>query len=204
MCFITMFITLFLIIDAIGNIAPFLDILQNMDKKRYWKTVAIEMSIALGFMLSFYFLGEWLLDLLQLSEITVYIASGIILFLAALGVIYPTDKSVRVSSKKHQQRPFIVPLAVPLIAGPPLLATIILYSHIGESIVCSLGAIVAAWAASAIILLLGRYIFKWIGANGLIALERLFALILVIMATQRVMQGVKLFVVHHVTPVIGS
>lgn len=194
MCFITMFITLFLIIDAIGNIAPFLDILKKVDKKRYWTVVTREMGIALIFMLFFHFFGDPLLDVLQVSEITVWIASGIILFLAAIGVLYPSDKSVRIASKKHESDPFIVPLAVPLIAGPPLLATIILYAHNSDDQLCNLAAIISAWALSAIILLSGRTIQRLIGNNGLIALERLFALILVIMATQRIMQGVKLFV----------
>jgi Multiple antibiotic transporter len=193
MCFITMFITLFLIMDAIGNINPFLDILKHVDKRRYWKIVGREMLIALGFMLFFHVFGDPLLDLLNLSEITVWIASGIILFIAALGVIYPTDKSVRVSSKRHSQEPFIVPLAVPLVAGPALLATIILFAHIEENQLCSFLSILAAWAASSLILLSGRTIHRWVGNNGLLALERLFALILVIMATQRIMQGIKLF-----------
>jgi multiple antibiotic resistance protein len=188
-----MFITLFLIIDAFGNVNPFLDILKHVDRKRYWIVVSREMLIALGFMLFFHFFGDWLLDILQLSEITVWIASGIILFIAALGVIYPTDKSVRISSKRHQQEPFIVPLAVPLVAGPALLATIILYAHIQEDPICSLLAIISAWALSSFILLSGRTLHRWIGNNGLLALERLFALILVIMATQRIMLGIKLF-----------
>lgn len=192
-CFIPMFITLFLIIDSIGNINPFLDILKSVDKKRYWSIVGREMFIALGFMLFFHFFGDLLLDILSLSDITIWIASGIILFIAALGVIYPSEKSVRVSSKRIGQDPFIVPLAVPLVAGPALLATIILYAHINESQLCSLIAIFAAWAVSSFILLSGRTIHRWVGDNGLLALERLFALILVIMATQRIMQGVKLF-----------
>ena len=199
MCFITMFITLFLIIDSIGNINPFLDILKNVDKRRYWNIVGREMLIALGFMLFFHFFGDLLLDVLSLSEITIWIASGIILFIAALGVIYPSDKSIRVSSKRIPQEPFIVPLAVPLVAGPAVLATIILYAHINEDQWCSLISIVAAWAVSAVILLCGRTIHRWVGDNGLLALERLFALILVIMATQRIMQGIKLFTTTYIT-----
>lgn len=197
MCFLTMFITLFLIIDAFGNVNPFLDILKHVDRRRYWTVVSREMLIALAFMLFFHFFGDWLLNVLKLSEITIWLASGIILFIAALGVIYPTEKSVRISSKKHQQEPFIVPLAVPLVAGPSLLATIILYAEIQEDTFCSLLAIVAAWALSSIILLFGRSLHRWIGNNGLLALERLFALVLVIMATQRIMQGIKLFTITY-------
>lgn len=156
--------------------------------------VSREMLIALVLMSVFYFFGEWLLNVLALSEITVWIASGIILFIAALGVIYPSDKSIRVSTRKHPNEPFIFPLAVPLVAGPALLATLILYSHIQEDPICSLTSILCAWALSTLILLSGRSVHRWIGNNGLLALERLFALILVIMATQRIIQGIKLFI----------
>lgn len=190
-CAITMFITLFLIIDAIGNVSSFIDILDHLDRKKYWLTVAREMFFALILMFIFNFLGSFLLDVLNVTVPTVWIASGVILFLAALSVLYPSERSPRLSSKKHPE-PFIVPLAVPLIAGPAVLASIILYSQIYTDPLCRVASILGAWGLSALILFFGRHLYRFLGPNGLLALERLFALVLVIMATQRVMKGIKL------------
>lgn len=196
MGFFTVFITLFLIIDAIGNLSSFVEILKGKSTKEWIRTLLIEMGIALLVMLFFDFVGDWLLDFLGVSEIAVWITSGIILFLFALSVLYPGEKSPRISSKRHEI-PFIVPLAIPLVAGPALLATIVLFAHIYPDPLMRIEAIFLAWLLSAVLLLSGRFIHRIIGANGLLALERLFALILVIMAVQRVMQGIKEFVLFY-------
>ncbi len=189
-CSLTIFFTLFLMMDAIGNIASFVEVLSHVDKKRYGLVVLREMAIALGFLLFFYFVGPFLLEAVNASEITVLISSGMILFLFALSVLYPSDKNIRLQVKGGSD-PFIVPLAIPLIAGPALLATISLYA--ATACPATLEAIFLAWAASSVILLTGRFWQRILGKGGLMALERLFALILVMLAVQRIMMGLKLF-----------
>lgn len=187
-----MFFTLFLMMDAIGNIGSFLEVLKPVDKRRYWWVVGREMLIALGFMLFFNFVGAYILEAVNASETAVLISSGMILFIFAIGVLYPSEKNIR-SQLKAGDEPFIVPLAVPLIAGPALLATISLYAVTEPSCVSRLEAIFLAWVLSAAILLSGRFWQRVLGNSGLMALERLFALVLVMLATQRIIMGLKLF-----------
>lgn len=193
-----MFITLFLTMDAIGNISSYLKVLEHVDKRRYWWIVCREMLFALGFMLLFNFLGPFMIDAIGASEITVRLTSGLILLLFAISVIYPSEKNIRLQLEGIKD-PFILPLAVPLTAGPALLATVSLFAMIEPSQICRLEAILWAWALSVVILLSGRFLQRILTNNGLLAMERLLALVLVMLATQRIMQGVKLFFTTYVT-----
>ena len=191
-CFGTMFVTLFLMIDAVGNTASFYEVMSGVKPERYWWVLCRELSIALAFMLAFSLLGEGLLHYLEVSEITVRLTAGLILFIFASGVLFASPRNIRLQVKAGEE-PFIVPLAVPMMAGPAVLATIMLYSEIEENIFCQYMAILMAWFFSALVLLSNKFLVRIFGKNGLIALERLLALILVMLAIQRVMEGIELF-----------
>ena len=183
---------LFLIMDPLGNVNSYLTLVKDMPAKRKRKVLIREMLIALGVMLLFSFIGEYLFHVLEISEKTVYIGSGVILFLIALKILFPTIDSPRANLPAGE--PFIVPLAIPLIAGPSLLATIMLFSHLEPSVPVMLAAIFSAWLASTLILYFAPRIEKTIGANGLMASERLMGMVLVLIAIQRILEGVQQFV----------
>ncbi|CCB86769.1 MULTISPECIES: MarC family protein [Parachlamydia] len=185
-------LVLFLIMDPLGNIGSFREMLKRIDPKKQKIIIMREMLIALFTMLVFNFLGEVIFEYLQVTETTVQISSGIILFLAALKILFPSKDSPR--SNLPQEEPFIIPLAIPLVAGPSLLATIMLYAHMETSVPLMLGSIFIAWGLASIILLFSNRLYTVLGNNGLVAFEKLMGMVLILLAIQRFLEGVENFV----------
>lgn len=188
----TLIVILFVIMDPIGNISYFLQMVNKLPAKRIRWIVFREMLIALALMLVFNFLGEFIFLILQLDNPTVEIASAVILFLTAIKILFPDSNSLR--AHLPQGEPFIIPLAVPLIAGPSLLATIMMLAHLESSQPAMLIAILIAWSAALIILLFARQLQRLLGPSGLIAGEKLMGMLLVMLAIQRGMEGVQEFI----------
>jgi multiple antibiotic resistance protein len=164
---------------------------KDLNPMRHHLIIFREMLIALGIMIGFYFLGDYVLDFLKLSESSVRLASGLILFLIAIKILFPSQTSLRANLPKGE--PFIFPLAVPLIAGPGLMATIMLFSNLESSRPIMLPAIVIAWLASVIILYFSGSIKRLLGNNGLMASERLIGMVLVLLSVQRFLEGILVF-----------
>lgn len=184
--------TLFLIMDPLGSVSSFLSLVKEIPKKRQRWIVIREMLIALAAMLLFNEIGEYIFHILHISDVVVYLSSGLILFLVALKILFPTVDSPRANLPEGE--PFITPLAIPFIAGPALLATIMLYAHEEESYLLMIAAIFAAWIAASLVLLLARFFQRILGANGLNACERLMGMILILLAIQRFTDGIRLFI----------
>lgn len=184
-------LVLFLIMDPIGSISSYLSLVNDIDKKRQKWVIIREMLIALLFMLGFNLLGEYIFTLLELSQTTVTLSSGLILFLVAIKILFTAPDSPRANLPKGE--PFVFPLAIPLIAGPSLLATIMLYAHLETHQIVMLEAIGLSWLLSVIILFFAAPIKKYLTSNGLIACERLVGMVLVLMAVQRILEGIFLF-----------
>lgn len=184
---------LWLLMDPIGNIPLFVSILKDIDPKRQIKIIFRELIIALVIIIIFYFIGEALLGFLNIGMPSLLISGGIILFLIALKMIFPSRRDPDV--EMHQDKePFIVPLAVPLVAGPAVLAAVILYSgQHKQDFMLPLCSIVVAWAASTLILLTSGFWKRVLGWRGLIALERLMGLILTLIAVQMFLEGLDMF-----------
>jgi multiple antibiotic resistance protein len=185
-------ITLFLIMDPLGNIPLFLSALKTVSPHRRRTVLLREIALAYVVLLACLFVGNAALRVLGLDEETISVAGGIVLFLIALKMIFPADKSG--SSDMPDGEPFLVPLAVPLIAGPSTLAALLLLQrtspgHIGALLV----ALTIAWALSGAILLASTIIYRVLQERGLIALERLMGMLLVMIAVQMFMNGVKMF-----------
>ncbi len=183
----------FLLMDPIGNVPIFISILKDIDPVRQRKIIIRELIIALIIIIIFNFIGDALLKFLNVTMPTILISGGIILFLIALKMIFPVKRDPEVNSS-HNKEPFIVPLAMPLVAGPAVLAAVMLYSgqHENKPTIL-LGSIIIAWAASTIILLSSSFWKKLLGWRGLIACERLMGLILTLIAVQMFLEGVDLF-----------
>ncbi|MBS0653958.1 MAG: YhgN family NAAT transporter [Verrucomicrobia bacterium] len=187
---------LFLLMDPIGNVPIFISVLKDIDPKRQQYIIFRELVIALIIIIAFDFLGDLLLEFLNVERATLLIAGGIILFIIALKMIFPgkRDPDVDISPDKE---PFIVPLAIPLVAGPAVLAAVMLYSHEQYSEWITVGAIVLAWIASTIILLSAGYLKKLLGWRGLVACERLMGLLLILISVQMFLSGIVLFLGPH-------
>ncbi|MBI2380925.1 MAG: YhgN family NAAT transporter [Gammaproteobacteria bacterium] len=182
-------IMLFLIMDPLGNIPLFLSTLKHLPPRRRRIVILRELVIAYGFMLLFLFFGQRMLDALQLSQQAISIAGSIILFLIALKMIFPPEAHEK-GEEGPESEPFIVPLAIPLVAGPSLLATLLLLVSKEPTRIWEwLGATTVAWVASAAILLSSSILHKLLRERGLIALERLMGMILVTMSVQMFLNG---------------
>ncbi len=184
-------VTLFLIMDPLGNIPLFLAVLKDVKPERRRKILIREVLFAYGFLLAFLFLGSYLLRLLGLQQETISIAGGIILFLIALRMIFPPEKGVLADAPEGE--PFIVPLAIPLVAGPSTLAALLLLQSGPNSTLELLVALTIAWALSALILLSSNLLHRLLRQRGLIAIERLMGMLLVMIAVQMFMNGVAKF-----------
>jgi len=190
MSLISLTLILFLIMDPLGNVAYFNEVLNHIPSRQQRWVIIREMLIALAIMILFYILGDLILDFLEVSDASVSLTSGTILFLVAIKIIFPSSRYSRVQSHGDSE-PFIVPLAIPLIAGPAMLATIMLYSHLMGSSV--LVPILVAWFAASMVLILSPVLMKTLGKNGLMAIERLMGMILILLAIQRFLEGIHLF-----------
>ena len=181
---------LFLLMDPIGNIPLFIAILKDIPRKRQMQIILRELLIALAIMVMFNYLGDFLLNALQVTQYTVLISGGIILFLIALKMIFPAKDSE--FTPTGEKEPFIVPLAIPFVAGPAVLAAIILYSKQTGSF-SAISAIVIAWIVTTLILLSSTFLNKIMGHRGILACERLMGLVLTMIAIQMFLEGLAQF-----------
>jgi multiple antibiotic resistance protein len=187
--------SLFLLMDSIGNIPLYISFLKKLHPKRQRMVIFRELIIALCIIICFNFLGDGLMKFLHVENDTIQIAGGIILFLICLKMIFPPPVDAN-ENLPHETEPFIVPLAVPLIAGPSVLAAVMIYSKQQTSWVM-VGAILIAWTASLIILLSSSYLKEILGWRIIIALERLMGLILILIAVEMFLGGLGTFMARH-------
>jgi MarC family membrane protein len=182
-------ILLFFVMDPIGNIPLFLAALKPVDPVRRFRVVGRELLIAYALLVAFLFVGRPLLSMLAISEPALTIAGGIVLFLIALRMVFPAEHGKL--GEDIDGEPFVVPLAVPYIAGPSALATVLLMTSRDPARRTDwFFALSAAWLASAVILLLGARLSHFLGAKGITAIERLMGMVLVASAVQMFLDGV--------------
>ena len=185
---------LVLVMDPLGNIPVFLSLLRQVDPARRVIVIVRECSIAFAVLLVFVFTGRQFLGLLGLSDSSLNIAGGVILFLIALRIIFKHPEGV-FGDSAHEGEPFIVPLAIPSIAGPTAIATVVLLvSRAPERLLEWVVALAAAMAITLVLLLFADRISKLIGERGLRALERLMGLILTAVAVEMLLRGIEAFV----------
>lgn len=185
-------VTLFLIMDPLGNVPIFLAVLKKVSPARRRTILVREVLIAYAALLAFLFLGRHILRLLHLDQETISIAGGIVLFLIAVRMIFPGNGGLHADTPAGE--PFVVPLAIPLIAGPSALAALMLLQGSQPGATWALlSAVTIAWALTAAILLAAPFLFRILGERGLIALERLMGMLLVMISVQMFMNGVVAF-----------
>ncbi|AFP84833.1 YhgN family NAAT transporter [secondary endosymbiont of Ctenarytaina eucalypti] len=190
---ISVTVLLFLIMDPLGNLPIFMSVLKHLEPKRQRIIIIREMLIALLFMLVFLFAGEHILSFLSLRTEMVSISGGIILFLIAIKMIFPAQEG-NCTGQPMGEEPFLVPLAIPLVAGPSILAAIMLLSHqYPEKINYLVLSLLIAWLLSFVILIMSNIFLRLLGSKGVSALERIMGLLLVMIATQMFLDGVRAY-----------
>ena len=183
---------LFLILDPLGNIPIFLSLLRGMPPQRQRIVVLRELLIALGVLMAFLWGGRYALELMHLRQESVSIAGGIVLFLIGLRMIFPPPEGLM--GELPEGEPFIVPMAIPMVAGPSGMAAVMLMgSQEPDRMAAWSLALLIAWAATALILFSATYLYKWLGPRVLTAVERLMGMLLVALSVQMLMDGVSAY-----------
>ncbi|MEH6415448.1 YhgN family NAAT transporter [Pseudomonas sp. CGJS7] len=179
---------LFIILDPLGNIPVFLSLLRGLPPKRQRIVLARELLIALGVLMLFLWGGKYALELMHLRQESVSIAGGIVLFLIGIRMIFPPPEGLM--GEIPDGEPFIVPMAIPLVAGPSGMAAVML---MGSNDPSRLGdwslALMIAWGATAAILFSATVLYKLLGRRALIAIERLMGMLLVAISVQMILDG---------------
>lgn len=183
---------LFLVMDPLGNIPLFLSALREVDPSRRRRVILREALFALVVLVAFLLLGANILELLHISEPALTVSGGVILLLIAIRMIFPSsERSLR---EDVQGEPFLVPLAIPYLAGASTFATeLLLMSREPERWLDWLIALLIAWTASAIILTFAGGMSRFLHQNGLVAIERLMGMILITVAIEMLLAGIRLY-----------
>lgn len=187
-------IVLTFILDPFGNVPLLLTILKDIDRKKHRRIIIREMLIGLVILVLFLFAGRSFLNLFHLETSSVSIAGGLIFLIISLKLIFPPADGSSIFSATGGE-PFIVPIAMPMVAGPSALATLMVMANNHEGHLTELFfAVLIAWAVTALILLSSPLFFKLLRKKGLVALEKLMGMLLLIMAVQMLLNGVSEYV----------
>ncbi len=191
--FISSVITLALVMDGFGNIPLFITALKKVAPERRKIVLVRELSIAMLIMVLFLFCGKWFLQAFGIHSYSLSIAGGIILFLISIDLVFGkgTDEAPK---NDLTGEPFIVPLAIPLVAGPAALSLVLIIAAQHSNKFITLGAVVCASIINSIILMASFPISKLLGQRGLTAIERLSGMILILMSVDMVLGGIAEFV----------
>ncbi len=183
---------LFLILDPLGNIPVFLSLLKPLPPRRQRIVLVRELLIALAVLMAFLWVGKYALELMHLRQESVAIAGGIVLFLIGIRMIFPRPEGLMGAVPDGE--PFIVPMAIPLIAGPSGMAAVMLMgsNEPGRLLDWSV-ALLLAWGATAAILMSATLLYKVLGARALTALERLMGMLLVALSVQMLLDGIAAY-----------
>jgi len=184
--------TLFFIMDPLGNMPVFNAILERFDRRERSMIVAREMLFALVILMIFLFAGTAILDFMRLTESSLSIAGGVLLFIIALRMIFPQPVSEKTDTVED---PFIVPLAMPMIAGPSTIAILLLLSSSQPERLWDWSvALFISWAATAMILTASPFLMRYLGNRGSRAMGRLMGMLLILLATQMLLNGISEFI----------
>ena len=192
--FLSATILLILITDPLGNIPPLLGILKNVDPKRRTMVILRECGIAFFVLLVFLLFGRQILGVLRLSEDTLRIAGGVILFLIALNMVF-SKSGAGLVEEGDTGEPFIVPLAIPLIAGPSAMVTAMLVSGSDPHRMFEwIAALAVTIATSAVVFLLANRMQKILGTRVIAAFEKLMGLVLTAIAIDMLLKGLASYI----------
>ncbi len=193
--FFQSFILLLLVTDPFGNVPLFVSTLRQVAPERRNRVVVRECLIAFGLLLAFMFIGRPFLDALQLSEISLRIGGGVVLFLIALRMVFPQPGGIFGQGEQGAAEPLIVPLAIPALAGPSALVTVLLFSSQATMAmwlyVAVLSLVALVWL---VVLLSAERLQRVLGDAVMTAFERLMGLILTAIAIEMLLAGLRAYI----------
>ena len=193
--FFQSFILLLLVTDPFGNVPLFVSTLRQVAPERRHRVVVRECLIAFGLLLVFMIVGRPFLEALQLSEVALRIGGGVVLFLIALRMVFPQPGGVFGQTHAGATEPLIVPLAIPALAGPSALVTVLLFSSQAKMSIWLYAAVISlvavVWLA---VLLAAERLQRVLGDAVMTAFERLMGLILTAIAIEMLLAGVRAYV----------
>jgi MarC family membrane protein len=189
--FASALVLLLLVLDPFGSLPIFISVMRNVVPERRRIVALRESALAFGVLLVFMFAGQAFLALMRLSERSLEVAGGVILLIIAVRMIFARDGDLY-AHEAEQREPLIFPLAVPLLAGPSAMATVLLLaSRQPERMLHWVGALTVAMAVSAAVLLAADRIRRWIGSSMVSAIEKLMGLVLTAIAVEMILAGLK-------------
>jgi MarC family membrane protein len=192
--FLSATLLLILVTDPLGNIPLFLAALRNVDAKRRIKVILRECAIAFTILVVFLVFGSAFLNALQISDETLRIAGGVILFLIALNMVFPGTGG-RLVEDEVGAEPFIVPVAIPLIAGPSAMTTVMLLAKSGPGRIPEwIGSILIAMMVTTVVFLFSTKLRDWLGMRVLSAVEKLMGLVLTAVAVEMLLGGLTSYI----------
>ena len=188
--FASALVLLLLVLDPFGSLPIFISVLKGVAPERRTRVAVRETLIAFAVLLAFMLAGQGFLNLMRLSERSLEVAGGVILLIIAIRMIFSGGAEVYASDS--QREPLIFPLAVPLLAGPSAMATVLLLaSRQPDRMLYWVGALTLAMGLSGIVLLLSDRIRRWLGSSMVSAIEKLMGLVLTAIAVEMVLAGLK-------------
>jgi MarC family membrane protein len=191
--FLSALVLLLLVLDPIGSLPVFISVMRNVVPERRARVALRESALAFGVLVLFMLTGQWFLTLMRLSERSLEVAGGVILLIIAIRMIFASGGEIYASDGQGRE-PLIFPLAVPLLAGPSAMATVLLLaSRQPERLLAWIGALTVAMVVSAAVLLGADRIRKWIGTSMVSAIEKLMGLVLTAIAVEMILAGLRRF-----------
>ena len=189
--FLSAFILLLLVLDPLGSLPIFIPIMRGVAPERRRLVARRELGIAFVVLFAFMFFGDAFLRLMRLSERSLEVAGGVILLMVAIRMIFSAEGGVYGGGVEGKE-PLIFPLAVPLLAGPSAMATVLLLASRQPARVMEwVAALVCAMAVSGAVLMLCDRIRRVIGDSVVSALEKLMGLVLTAIAVEMILAGLK-------------
>jgi MarC family membrane protein len=189
--FLSALVLLLLVLDPFGSLPIFVSVMQNVVPERRTRVALRESALAFVVLLAFMLTGQTFLALMRLSERSLEVAGGVILLIIAIRMIFAAGGEVY-AVEGQAREPLIFPLAVPLLAGPSAMATVLLLaSRQPERLWTWVGALTVAMVVSASVLLAADRIRRWIGSSMVSAIEKLMGLVLTAIAVEMILAGLK-------------
>lgn len=193
--FLSTTILLLLVTDPLGGFPVYVSLLKNVPPERKFRVILREVGVAFVVLLAFMFFGRGFLSVMHLSETSLGIAGGVVLFLIALRMIFPHPEGIM--GEMQEKEPFIVPLAIPLIAGPSALATVLLLVARGPDKTPEiLSALTVTMVVIMLTLLFAERISLFVGESVTKAFERLMGLVLTAIAVEMLLSGIQSYVLQ--------
>jgi MarC family membrane protein len=190
--FLSALVLLLLVLDPFGSLPIFISVMRGVDPARRTTVAVREVVIAFGVLLAFMFAGQGFLTLMHLSERSLEVAGGVILLIIAIRMIFGNSSGEAYAADGELREPFIFPLAVPLLAGPSAMATVLLLaSRQPDRVLYWVGALTVAMLVSGVVLLAADRIRQLIGASMVAAIEKLMGLVLTAIAVEMILAGLK-------------